>query len=276
MSANSSLDFKFKNTFESYFIEYQTIPNYKKMLNAMIKFEDMYTDLFIKPRYIDSPQIHEENIAKRAQIYMNKKDIVKTYDATEGKKLVVTSRGHKIFYKDYPLAQLRNKPWNGMWTTVIYDFPEEHRVLRNYIRRNLQNLGFGAPQRSVLISPLSLEVPIQKLIEAENLSKQVWVLKGKRILGTDNREVAQEAWPIIKELNQLYKELLRVLPIIKKNRDKEKKLTWKQYFLGVNNADPYLPKELLPEKWYGTDCEKEYIKICKPGIFTHIFTKKHF
>lgn len=132
------------------------------------------------------------------------------------------------------------------------------------IRRRLINLGFGCPQISVLISPLPIEEPVQKLLEGEDIAERVWTLRAERILGMENREVAKRAWPIIGELNQLYEELLKVLPKIK--GDDEFLAQWKAYFLAVNSADPYLPLELLPEGWEGGDCEEEFVKLGRTGF----------
>ena len=265
---------KIQNLFNSYLAEYETLPSYKKVLTSMIKFENMYLPIRKGSTYIDPfrhlAAINEQRKLKRAQIYMNKRDIINTFDPSSGKRLIITSRGHKVFYKDFPLAILRKKQWDGWWTLVMYDFPEKIRVQRRLIRRRLINIGFGSPQISILVSPLSLEKPIQQLIEAEKIKKYIWVLRAKQILGMENNEVACRAWPI-ETLNLLYKKLLEVLPKIKKGE----KLTtqWKHYFLAVNNADPYLPFELLPEDWQGEKCQKEFIKLGGAGFLQALFAK---
>lgn len=234
----------------------------------MIKFERMCRPLLKKTGYPDLfGHIKAENEWRkyqRAQILLNRRDLVNTFDETRGKRLVVTSRGHKIFYRDYPLAKLRDKPWDGVWTVVMYDFPERRRRDRRFIRRRLMDLGFGSPQISILISPLPIEGAIQELLEGEDVAEQVWTLRAERILGMENREVAQKAWPIVDELNTLYEELLEVLPRTKKN--KKLKEQWREYFLAINSADPYLPFELLPKDWRGKDCETAFVRLGSMGF----------
>jgi phenylacetic acid degradation operon negative regulatory protein len=205
------------------------------------------------------------------QVFLNRRDLVQTFDDVHGKRLVVTSRGHKIFYEDYPLAKLREKPWDGVWTVVMYDFPEERRQERRWIRERLMSLGFGSPQISILISPLPIEGPVQKLLEGEGVAEQVWTLRAERILGMENEAIARKAWPIIDELNLLYGELLDVLPKVKKN--KKLKNGWREYFLAVNSADPYLPFELLPRYWKGEKCEQEFVKIGPAGLLKTLLKK---
>ncbi len=261
--------------FDKYLLAYTALPSHKKVLSSMIKFKDMYQPLSKRPGYptpfIDLKGINAERRLQRAQILLNKRDLIATHDDIRGKRLVVTSRGHKIFYKDYPLAKLREKPWDGVWTVVMYDFPERERVARNAIRRRLMALGFGSPQISIIISPLPIEEPVQKLLEGEDVAEQVWTLRAERILGMGNREVARKAWPIIDELNTLYGELLEVLPKVKK--DKKLKEQWREYFLAVNSADPYLPFELLPENWKGKLCEEEFVKLGPVGFLKILLRK---
>ena len=261
--------------FDKYLLAYNALPSHKKVLSSMIKFKDMYQPLSKRPGYptpfIDLKGINAERRLQRAQILLNKRDLIATHDDIRGKRLVITSRGHKIFYKDYPLAKLRENPWDGVWTVAMYDFPERERVARNAIRRRLMAFGFGSPQISILISPLPIEEPIQKLLEGEDVAEQVWTLRAERILGMENREVARKAWPIIDELNLLYGELLEGLPKVKKN--KKLKEQWREYFLAVNSADPYLPFELLPENWKGKLCEEEFVKLGPVGFLKILLRK---
>lgn len=269
------------NTFEDYLADYDSLPSYKKVLSSMIKFKDMYQPIMYGSRSAQAvrnfftgeiDEINEYRKYKRAEIYMNKRDLIQTFDKTHGKRLVVTSKGHKIFYEEYPLAKLRKRKWNKVWTLIMYDFPEKIRKQRNYIRRRLMDYGFGSPQQSILISPLPLSDVTQKLIEGEEMKEYVWVLKAENVLGMENKEVAKKAWPI-DELNDLYNKLLEILPNVKRAKDKKLLDQWKEYFLAVNTKDPYLPFELLPKEWVGVMCESEFVKLGPLGLL-RIFFKK--
>jgi|GEM_PF-2374448 len=262
-----------RKLFDFYLANYEILPAHKKVLRSMIKFSEMYRPIQRGSRNAD-PYGHlaganEERKLRRADIYLNKKDLLQTFDEKSGKRLVLTSRGHKIFYEDYPLAQLRKKPWDGYWTVVMYDFPEQERVTRRFLRRRLIDLGFGCPQISVLISPLPLDNPIQQLMEGEGVADRAWTLRAKRVLGMENREVARRAWPILEELGKLYEELLAVLPEAKKEKPLLEQ--WREYFIAVNSADPYLPRELLPKEWPGKACEKEFLKLGPKGFLEALF-----
>ena len=273
LSRLAGWDIKTANLFERYLSVYQKLPSYKKILNSMIRFEEMYQPVRKGRWQVDIfdqiGALNEERRCERAKIYMYKRDLINTIDDIKGKRIVVTSRGHKIFYRDYPLARLRKEKWDSNWTVVMYDFPEKIRSKRNYIREKLMKFGFGSPQISILISPLPLEEPVQKLIEGEKVKNFVWVLTSKRLWGMDNKEVAQKTWPV-DELDFLYNTLLKALPPAKKEGILDQ---WKEYFLATNTADPYLPLELLPKTWAGGRCEKEFVKLGFGGALRLLLRK---
>lgn len=264
-----------RDIFEKYLTIYQDLLNYKKLLDSLIKFNQMYQPVPRGDRQVDPwghlAGINEERKIRRAQVYLNEKDLIQTFDEKSGKRLVVTSRGHKIFYEDYPLAQLRRKKWDGWWTVVMYDFPEKERVARRMIRRRLMNLGFGCPQISLMVSPLPLGKPIQQLLEGEGVAERVWTLRAKRILGMENWEVVMRAWPQLAEINHLYEELLEVLPAAKAEKSLAEE--WRAYFVAVSSADPYLPAELLPIDWSGWACEQEFLKLSTGGLLRSVVSK---
>lgn len=251
------------NKFEAHLSNFRALPSHKKILASMIKFSEMYQPIrkgrFQVDIFDQIGALNEQRRLRRARIYMNKRDLISTFDDLRGKRIVVTSRGHRIFYKDYPLAKLRRERWDENWTVVMYDFPEKIRGKRRYLRDKLMNFGFGSPQISTLISPLPLEEPTRKLIEGEKVENFVWVLTCKRLWGMNNVEVARMTWPI-DELNHLYNKLLEDLPLARREKG-EILEQWKEYFLAVNTVDPYLPFELLPEDWAGIRCEKEFVKL---------------
>lgn len=273
-------DLKTIKKFRRYISEYELVPSYKKVLNSMIRFSDMYRPIIKGSLFLDIygtvTSANEYRSMMRSKIYMNKRDIINTFDKKSGRRLVVTSRGHKIYYKSYPLAQLRERKWDEKWTIIAYDFPISRNKLRDYFREKLKKFGFGSPQYSILITPLPLQKTVRELIEGEKLEYYAWVLRAKSVLGLSNLEIARKSWPI-DELNNLYKKLDRVLVKIKRLKQKNKKRElideWKHYFLATNSSDPYLPEELLPEGWEGIKCERKFIKLGPKGFLKSLFEK---
>lgn len=261
--------------FRNLLVSFDVTPTSKALISSMIKFSQMYNPLIANPFHVDFTNSlesrNEERAGRRARAYLYRKDLLKSVDKDGNRSLVLTTRAHKIFYLEYPLSKLRSEKWDGYWTVVMYDFPENKKTIRDYFRRKIKHLGFGAVQESVFVSPLNLIEAIQSLIEGEEIESQVWVLRSKRVFGLTNREVASVAWNL-KEPNHLYELLLNILPKIKKQR-RDLLNEWKKYFLALNLEDPYLPKELLPTDWLGEKCQKEYIKLSPLGFikdFLHL------
>ncbi|MEK7610903.1 MAG: PaaX family transcriptional regulator C-terminal domain-containing protein [Patescibacteria group bacterium] len=267
-------DIKTTNSFSRFLAELDATPASKIFIDSMIKFKEMYPPLRTGPRQVDYLGLlrgeNEYRAMKRAQFYLNKKDLVKVSGGLGGKRLVLTTRAHRIFYEDYPLAKLRREKWNGLWTIVMYDLPEKEKSFREYLRLKLKGLGFGSPQESVLISPLPIAAPTQALIEGEQAERYVWVVSAQRVLGLDNREVAERAWKL-DELNMLYKCLLKVSPVVKGKNDKSLLDAWRRCFLALDNVDPYLPLELLPKDWQGENCRKVAESSGFAGLIKSIF-----
>ena len=259
-------------TLEKYLLELESTPSYKKLLSSMIKFSDMYrpksTSVFSRSyfRHADSNIVKR---IKRAQIYMNKKKIIKTYDSTEGKMLAITSTGNKIFYEAVPLAKLRKKPWDGFWTVVMYDFEEKtRRNARLILHKTLNSFGFGSPQRSIMVSPLPIHQEIKEMIETEEMENEVWVMHAQSILGMKDQKIAQASWPL-KELNYFYNKLIKLFP---KAKEINSTTEWIRLFLAVDNQNPYLPKELLPKGWAEAKCKELLYQTGHAGILKAIFT----
>lgn len=112
------LKLKHQELFDRFRADYEVLPSHRKALSGMIKFEEMYQPIRRGPYYVDVfgtlGAKNEERKGRRAQILLNKRDLIQTFDEAHGKRIVVTSRGHKIFYEDYPLAKLRKERWDGV------------------------------------------------------------------------------------------------------------------------------------------------------------------
>lgn len=272
----SGWDVKTIHTLKNYVTSFQSIPSTRALVASMIEFSQMYRDInkgpFSTNFWTDFEGINEYRRGQRARIQLCKKDLLESVDGVNGKTLILSSRAHRIFYREYPLAQLRKQKWNGEWTLVTYDLPEKFRVERNYLHAKLVRLGFGCLQKSVMVSPLPLEKAVQELVEGHELTAHVVVLTAKRLLGLTDEEMAANAWNL-KELSGLYSKLLEVLPKVKKLKDKKLLEQWRTYFLAVNFKDPYLPFELLPSDWPGEKCKKEFEKLGLPGLLRIIFRR---
>lgn len=57
----------------------------------------------------------------------------------------------------------RPKKWDRRWRVVIFDIPEEHKIVREVLRDKLKQLGFTQLQESVFILPWPCKEVIEKI-----------------------------------------------------------------------------------------------------------------
>lgn len=66
------------------------------------------------------------------------------------------------------------KHWNGKWRIVIFDIPEQKRIIRNMFRRNLKKWGFKNLQKSVWISKRDVFEKLSNYVK--DLGIEQWVI----------------------------------------------------------------------------------------------------
>ena len=173
----------------------------------------------------------------------------------EDKLMKLTEKGKKELWQMFPILKWREKPWDGVWRVVMYDFPQDNKVQRDGWRRVLKKLGMGQWQLSVWVSPYPVIEKMRQVVEDMGLEKWVTVCEVKRIVGDSDKEFADRVWGL-SSLNKEYRQL--VLGWSPENR--------KTCILKMME-DPLLPKELLPDNWHGGELsELLFTKNVKPWL----------
>ncbi|MBI3103683.1 CRISPR-associated endonuclease Cas2 [Candidatus Daviesbacteria bacterium] len=75
------------------------------------------------------------------------------------------------------------KEWDGKWRIVIFDIPEQKRVIRNLFRRNLKKWGFKHLQKSVWISKRNVFDKLEVYIKELGIEQWVIVMEVNRLSG---------------------------------------------------------------------------------------------
>lgn len=150
-------------------------------------------------------------------------------------KLRISSNGQKKLSRDFPFLNFQNQKWDQKWRIVTFDIPVKKTNERNRLRRKLKELGFGMLQQSIWISPHGFEDDIREFLVENNLGKNAYVFVSNKILVGDVTNLINRLWKI-DTLNDLYKKAYE-----KKDKD---------IYCQALSLDPFLPKELLPKKWY--------------------------
>ena len=73
------------------------------------------------------------------------------------------------------------KEWDGKYRIVIFDIPEEKRIIRNLFRRNLKKWGFKHLQKSVWISKRNIFDKLNSYIKDLGIEEWVVVIEADKI-----------------------------------------------------------------------------------------------
>lgn len=70
--------------------------------------------------------------------------------------------------------------WDGKWRIVVFDIPEQKRIIRNLFRRNLKKWGFKGLQKSVWISKKNVTEKLFQYIKDVGVERWVWVFESEK------------------------------------------------------------------------------------------------
>ena len=74
-------------------------------------------------------------------------------------------------------SEFDESKWDGKWRIVIFDIPEEKRIIRNLFRRNLKKWGFKKWQQSVWINKQDVTEKLKRLINTVGISDWVAIIE---------------------------------------------------------------------------------------------------
>lgn len=100
-------------------------------------------------------------------------------EANNINKIKLTQPGRAKFLK-LQLSQLKiTTPhrWDKKWRMVMFDIPEQQRVIRDSLRKNLKNLGFLEFQKSVFVYPFPCQDQINFVINCLGISEYVYYVE---------------------------------------------------------------------------------------------------
>lgn len=101
---------------------------------------------------------------------LKEKGLIKTEGNEFELVLRLTNEGKQALF----LTGFPEEKWDGKWRIVVFDIPEEKKLIRNMFRRNLKKWEFKLLQKSVWISKKHVT---EKLIEyVKYLKIEEWVL----------------------------------------------------------------------------------------------------
>lgn len=183
-----------------------------------------------------------------------------TYLLTERAWTMLDNRRTRIFHR-------LDRPWDGLWHTVIYSVPETDRALREQLRKRLQWLGFGPLAQSVWVSPHD-RVEEVRVDFAEHEAVRMDLFHARSQGARHDRDIAARAWDL-GALNSDYGDLLGwYRPRLDKYRAGElngrdalaERMRLVYDYRDFPYRDPDLPPELLPDDWAGREAHELFLQ----------------
>lgn len=166
----------------------------------------------------------------------------------------VTTKGQKRLEATLPKYEKKAK-WNGNWYIAAYDIPEDKKWLREILRDNLKNLGFGQLHKSIFVCPYNFLGDVEKIVNQYKLSSFVLLAVSNKLGREPSRDLAERVWHL-QELDADYEKYITDF--------RSKKLSRKEAifrYLVILERDPQLPQDLLPYDWKGKEAYKIYRKL---------------
>ncbi|WP_232698881.1 phenylacetic acid degradation operon negative regulatory protein PaaX [Brevibacillus daliensis] len=188
------------------------------------------------------------------------------------------------------IYKVENTQWDGKCCIVSYNIPEEKRILRDQLRKELAWMGFGMLTTSTWISPNNLTDRIKEVTESYEVTDYVEIFTAEHQGWSSNETLVQKCWNI-DEINAAYEEFIHLYrPAYEELLQKvEQKAGIEDSFCFVEKSklvheyrkflfiDPDLPEELLPKLWLGREADQlfqDYYALLHPGairFFEHMY-----
>ena len=110
----------------------------------------------------------DERFLKRSIKSLYESKVIKEKINDDGTvTLVLSDDGKKraITYNIDNIKIKKPKRWDGKWRFILFDVPENKKIIRNALRFHLKNIGFYEFQKSVFVYPYDCKNEIDYVVE---------------------------------------------------------------------------------------------------------------
>lgn len=146
----------------------------EKSVDGYCRFED-FTYHHYRYKY-GIPELKKSALAVALKRLRKKGFIKDDHIDEKGLTIKLTDEGRTMM-----LLEGEEPPrWDGKWRIVVFDIPEQKRLVRNLFRRNLKKWGFKSLQKSVWISKKNVTDKLFAYIKDLGIEKWVWVFESEK------------------------------------------------------------------------------------------------
>jgi DNA-binding transcriptional regulator PaaX len=205
----------------------------------------------------------------------------------------LTSRGRQKLLSFFTLTWGQKRVWDNIWRLAIIS---QHKISKQgkrikkrgrktgnnregssdntqilrILRRNLRSLGFKRLSRGIYITPLPVSGKIKDFyLENTKYSANITVIESRKLLIGDNQQLAKQVWQLDTLIIKYHQFITNISNLLKKLKQQKRlnqqeklqfTLILEQYF-SLLEADPGLPKKLLPPDWPYDKAQLEFYKL---------------
>jgi phenylacetic acid degradation operon negative regulatory protein len=184
-------------------------------------------------------------------------------------RLSAQGRLHVLGGRDPEVRWARH--WDGQWRLVLFDVPKGKNAQRERLRRYLHDKCFGYLQKSVWITPDSLEEERRIIGEGHINVESLLLLEARPCAGESDAEIVKGAWDF-ERINRRYARHLQVLDerpsgALRSEAASKALLRWaaaerEAWLDGVTN-DPLLPARILPSHYLGQQSWRRRVEVLR-------------
>jgi DNA-binding transcriptional regulator PaaX len=155
-------------------LSYYLLLSLEKSIDGFVRIEDMYRH---GQNYAQSTYLPKSQLAQAIK-RLRERGLIQQ-DTIDSKKVIfrLTELGQDAL----GLNEFDNKKWDGKWRIVIWDIPEQKRIIRNTFRRNLKKWDFRPLQKSVWVSKRDIYDKLKSYIKELGIEKWVTVLEADKL-----------------------------------------------------------------------------------------------
>lgn len=153
-------------------IGYYLLLSLEKAVDGCVRIDDFVNH---PNRYIyGDPESLKKSSLSQAVKRLREDGLIEQLEYDNEVILKLTSGGLEFLGNDL-------EEWDGQWRIVIWDIPEQRRLVRDLFRRNLKKLGFAPLQKSVWISKRKVYDKLINYVKELGIEDWVTVIEASKL-----------------------------------------------------------------------------------------------
>lgn len=121
------------------------------------------------------PDYKSRNRTVRTLRSLKKRGLI-SYTETKGKIIIKLTSEGKQYYQRTMIESIslpRHSKWDGIWSIVTFDIPENKKINRRHFSKTLSILGMYNLEKSIFVYPYHCEEKIKEIADTFLVSKYV-------------------------------------------------------------------------------------------------------